>query len=132
MTTSCISPEDKLYWCDQGEREERDFVHFLAPAHGLAATINPCKWYDHFAPDLLVDGKLADLKTQRMPFFTAGRYGLDPQFAVTLNVGDVARYQQHSDDLSILFWVRWDTVDHVASPKTASDTSVSGAATPNQ
>lgn len=110
MTASLISPEDKPYWCKQGERDERDFVDFVASAHGLAATINPCKRYDRFAPDLLFEGKLADLKTQRTPFFTAGRYGLDPQFVVTLNVADVERYQEHSVDFSVLFWVRWDTV----------------------
>jgi hypothetical protein len=110
MTVTFMSPEDKPYWCEQGERDERDFVHLVAPAHGLTATINPQKPHDRFAPDLLVHGKLADLKTQRMPFFTAGRYGFDPQFTVTLNVGDVDRYQALGDDFSILFWVRWDTL----------------------
>jgi hypothetical protein len=108
MKTLNASPEDKPFWCALGERAEHAFVRFVAPAHGLAATINPLKQVDPHVPDLLVDGRLADLKTQRTPFFTAGRYDVDPQFAVTLNVIDVERYRCLDEDVAIYFWIRWD------------------------
>lgn len=109
---SGVSPEDKAYWCARGEQEELVFVQSIAHAHGLNATINPMKAIDPFAPDLLVDVGLADLKTQRTPFFTARRrYRFDPQFTVTLNVGDVGRYTGYGDDFAIFFWVRWDTLE---------------------
>lgn len=110
MTLFTASPEDKPFWCAQGERDEQAFVRFVAPAHGLAATINPRKQLDPHVPDLLVNGQLADLKTQRTPFFTAGRYDLDPQFAVTLNVIDLERYRRLGADFPLYFWIRWDTL----------------------
>jgi hypothetical protein len=108
MTIHPASPEDKSYWCKRGEQDERDFVAFVAAGHGLSVQPNPLKRFDPYAPDLLLDGSLADLKAQRTPFFTAERYGLDPQFTVTLNAKDLERYGALDEDLAILFWVRWD------------------------
>lgn len=118
MTNFIASPEDKPFWCTQGERHERAFVRFVAPAHGLTAAINPLKQFDPHVPDLLVNGQLADLKTQRTPFFTAGRYDLDPQFAVTLNVIDLERYRALGEDFPLYFWVRWDTLQRRFSGRT--------------
>jgi hypothetical protein len=107
MDTTATDPNDKPFWCDQGRLAEQEFLLYIAPAHGLGARFNVHKLVDCWVPDLRVDGALADLKTQRTPFFTA-RYGLDSQFAVTLNKSDVDRYRELDEDLVIYFWVRWD------------------------
>jgi hypothetical protein len=107
--------EDKLAWCADGVERENDFVARVAPAHGLDAKINPEKATNIYAPDLIVNGKVADLKSQTTPFFTAKRAfrtakrpdGLDPQYAVTFNRKDYQRYREHYPDLDIYFWVEW-------------------------
>jgi hypothetical protein len=119
MTHIAVSPEEKPYWCARGEQDERDFVEFVASRHGLSAIINPAKRLDPYAPDLIVDGALADLKAQRTPFFTAGCWdGFDPQFAVTLNAVDVERYSRLNSDLVLLFWVRWDRREYRLGSRT--------------
>jgi hypothetical protein len=56
------------------------------PALGCKGELNPAKQLDPYAPDLVVEGHLADLRCQRTPFFKVQElYGIDPQFAVTFN-----------------------------------------------
>lgn len=107
--------EDKSWWCQDGVLREEDFVARIAPKLGLEAQINPAKDQDKFAPDLIVNGRLADLKCQTTPFFTARKAfrseahssGIDPQFTVTFNRKDYARYTELYPDLDIYFWVEW-------------------------
>ena len=73
--------------------------------------MNPEKENDPYAPDLLVDGIIADLKTQNTPFFTANRYGKDPGRTVTFNQKDLERYQKLYPDLLIYFYVRWNQLE---------------------
>lgn len=54
-----------------------------------------------------MNGALADLKTQNTPFFTAGRYGLDPRFAITFNRKDYERYKKLYPEIVIYFWIDW-------------------------
>jgi hypothetical protein len=110
MTPQSFDANDKPFWCEQGRRAEHEFLLYVAPAYGLKARMNIHKLVDFWVPDLRVNGALADLKAQRTPFFTAGRYGLDPQFGVTLNRNDLERYSELADDLVIYYWVRWDTL----------------------
>lgn len=53
----------------------------------------------------------ADLKTQNTPFFTAKKYGVDPQFAVTFNHKDYLRYKKLYPFSVIFFWVEWTTTE---------------------
>lgn len=99
--------EDKMWWCLHGANLEQKFVELCRRQLHLEAQINPQKATDPYAPDLLVAGQLADLKTQNTPFFTAGRYGLDPRFAVTFNRKDVVRYAGHYPKIDIYFWIDW-------------------------
>ncbi len=103
--------EDKLWWTEHGARMEARFVDEVAPQLGLDAVLNPAKASDPFAPDLIVRGQLADLKVQNTPFFTAARYGLDPQHTVTFNRKDYLRYSELYPEIELFFWVAWTTLE---------------------
>lgn len=108
MTDKIHNTEDKDYWVEKGRELEDEFVQTVAPVAGLDARINPAKDDDKYAPDLLVDGELADLKTQHTPFFTAGKYGIQPHFCVTFNTKDKTRYVKKYGDLPVYFWVKFE------------------------
>ena len=99
--------EDKGWWYLHGERLEETFVQLCQTKLRIAAQINPEKAHDKTAPDLVVEGSLADLKTQNTPFFMAGRYGIDPRFAVTFNRKDYQRYKTLYPEIVIYFWLDW-------------------------
>lgn len=105
--------EDKDTYVDLGLEEEYKFVDQVAPLLGLDAQMNPEKDDNKYAIDLVVDGRLADLKKQETPFFTAEkRFGLDPQYTVTFNTNDYERYREKdADNIDIIFWVRWRTFE---------------------
>jgi hypothetical protein len=103
--------EDKSWWLRHGEVLEKRFVQFCVQELGLAASINPAKAADPTAPDLVVNGQLADLKVQNTPFFSAGRYGLDPRFTVTFNRKDYERYAKLYPALIIFFWADWKQLE---------------------
>src|SRR3989344_8017214 len=99
--------EDKSWWLLHGAQLEERFVEVCCKHLHLSAAINPVKITNPTAPDLVVNGRLADLKTQNTPFFTAARYGLDPRFAVTFNRKDYERYKRFYPDIDIYYWVDW-------------------------
>lgn len=101
------STEDKGWWLRHGERLEVRFVQLARTKLELDAYINPAKADDPTVPDLIVDGEVADLKTQNTPFFTAARYGLDPRFAVTFNRKDYERYKNRYPSIIVYFWIDW-------------------------
>ena len=102
--------EDRFWWYKFGEREEMAFIA-LMNSYGVPARKNPDKYLDPSVPDLLVRERLADVKAQRTPFFTAFKYGMEPQFTVTFNRKDFEHYNDHCPDIWIYFWVRWDECD---------------------
>jgi hypothetical protein len=103
--------EDKLWWTEHGSQLEVRFVSEVAPRLHLDAVLNPAKVSNPFVPDLLVKGRLADLKVQNTPFFTASRYGLDPQYTVTFNRKDYLRYSELYPQVLLFFWVAWTTLE---------------------
>jgi hypothetical protein len=112
-------PQDKLYWIEKGEGEEIKFVDLCKNELGLEAEINPAKEKDRLAPDLIVEGKVADLKTQNTPFFKSGLlYGIPPEFAVTFNGNDLERYTADYPEIDIYFWVHWQQLERVISGTT--------------
>lgn len=107
--TNHPSTEDKHAWCAIGEAEEREFIGRRLPALNLHGTINPAKSADKYAHDLLIQFP-ADLKAQRTPLFLARElFGIDPQYAVTFNDKDGARYSRLYPNLLIVFDVQWTT-----------------------
>lgn len=99
--------EDKRWWMREGEVLEQQFVKLCQESLGIEAEINPDKRADPTVADLIVQGRLADLKAQQTPFFTARRYGLDPQYCVTFNRKDYVRYLSLYPELDVFFWVNW-------------------------
>ncbi|MDD4804919.1 MAG: RecQ family ATP-dependent DNA helicase, partial [Candidatus Pacebacteria bacterium] len=90
----------------------------------LDAQINPKKETDPTVPDLIVEGQLSDLKTQKTPFFTAYRYhkmenGIpvpyNPAYTVTFNHKDYKRYNKLYPDIDIYFWVKWKETSYSSS-----------------
>lgn len=113
MTNNCRNSdvlhdtEDRGWWYIHGQRLEEQFVQICRTKLNINAKINPEKCTDNTAPDLLVNQSLADLKTQNTPFFTAGRYGMDPRFTVTFNRKDYDRYMLLYPNIEIYFWIDW-------------------------
>lgn len=108
--------EDRSWWYKYGEEGESEFVRAICPNYSLDGKINPVKETDPTVPDLIVDGKLSDLKAQKTPFFTAGNYAMnvsgksvyyDPSFTVTFNKKDYIRYSTKYPEIDIYFWVDW-------------------------
>lgn len=111
-----MDTENKQWWCKHGCDLERQFVAEVCPRIGLECVINPQKLKDKYAPDLLLYGHLADLKTQFTPFFTASKHKkpngvrYDPANTVTFNEKDYLRYSELYPDIDILFWASWGSV----------------------
>lgn len=107
-----VSPQEKAFWVDAGAEKEVVFVEQVLPQLGFRGELNPAKAGDRYAPDLVVEGHLADLKCQRTPFFKAQElHRVDPQFAVTFNEKDFQRYRANYPSLDIFFWVAWQTCE---------------------
>lgn len=103
-----IPTEDKLRWCREGAEYELAFIRAMNQHSHLQIDLNPEKHTNDMAPDLTVAGYgLCDLKTQRTPFFTSSKYGIPPEYAITLNLKDVMRYRGFYPDLGIFFWIDW-------------------------
>lgn len=108
------SVENKTWWVEHGRQKEDIFVDEVCPLLGLDAQINPDKAANPYAPDLVVDGILSDLKCQRLPFFRAYDFwNIPPQFAVAYNWKDDERYSRHYPDIKVYFWVIWTRLAQV-------------------
>ena len=101
--------EDKASWCEQyGEDVERGFTVGRLYELGLAGHLNLSKRQDKYTHDLFVSFP-ADLKTVRTPLYKAQElYGVDPQYAVTFNCKDAARYRSLYPSIVVIFDVRWE------------------------
>lgn len=106
------STEDKPWWCLHGNRLEEKFVKIISERTDVTASINPDKRHNKYAPDLIVGSWLADLKTQNTPFFTADKYSVNPQYAVTFNRKDYERYTKTYPGIHIYFWIDWQTLTY--------------------
>lgn len=101
--------EDKSKWLEIGVELENRFVRFMALHSHIDVRINPAKEDEPTAPDLYVPGYgLCDLKTQQTPFFTAGRYGISPEHAFTINAKDIIRYRKLYPKIGIFIWLNWE------------------------
>ena len=99
--------EDKKWWCNHGEGLERDFVLYWQKYSFIPIQINPEKKTNPYAPDLIIGGEVADLKTQTKPFRTAYRYDREPLYTVTFNRKDYERYSKEYPNILVVFWVKW-------------------------
>jgi|TARA_R110002167_G_scaffold205322_1_gene409322 hypothetical protein len=116
MKATDSNPNDRMYWYGRGEDLEREFVG-LCGKNGIDAEINPEKATNKYAPDIIVSGRVSDLKCQHDPFFMAGkRYGCDPQKSVTFNRKDYERYMKLYPALAIYFWVKFSKQERFGIP----------------
>lgn len=101
--------EDKSYWVNQyGTKKEIEFCNLMNSIGGYSTIPNPSKQFDKYAPDILVNGALSDLKYCGTPFYTARKYhGLDPQFVITFDDKDYLRYKSKYPEILIYFWVEY-------------------------
>ena len=98
--------ENKKAWVALGSKYEKEFVKLLGKC-SIKAEINPQKKVDPYATDLLVEGRVAELKTRRTPFFKTAQYGISPDTATTINKKDIERYSKTNPGMVIFFWVYW-------------------------
>lgn len=103
-----LNTEDKKQWTTLGRDLEDDFIRQIVPYLGVDIILNPEKETNPYAPDFLSSGRLADLKTQNTPFFTAGRYKKDASRTVTYNRKDLERYKRKYPGIRVYFYVRWN------------------------
>lgn len=115
VSTNLSKPADteaRSKWYSHGEDLEDAFLAKVAPSLSLTIKLNPKKDLDPTVIDMLYLNKFdADLKTQNTPFFTATKYGVPPQYAVTFNKKDYDRYNKLYPFSVIFFWVHWTTLE---------------------
>lgn len=105
--------EDKAWWIEHGLALEHIFVEQVCPKIGLNARMNPDKERDPMVHDLIINNRIADLKTQNTPFYTASQYKkadgtrYNPSRTVTFNYKDMIRYKHLYPHILIAFWVNW-------------------------
>jgi hypothetical protein len=119
--------EDKQWWVLEYRKNEDDFVNLVAPKLGLKAEINPEKETNPFAPDLIVNEKLADLKCQQTPFFKSNVfYKIPNQYAVTFNHKDYVNYSEKYPDITIYYWIDWQLLSKTIRGETFTVEPMSG------
>ncbi len=112
--------EDKKKWIKYGEEKEREFIKKIAPKINLDVRMNPKKRKDPTSIDMIINGRLADLKYKNEPFYLSEKlYDIKPKYCITFDTIDYRRYCNYSD-LDVIFWVDWNkktnygvTVDEV-------------------
>lgn len=122
--------QDKKWWCLHGANFEHQFCSLLRLHFDRYAIVNPEKRANKYAPDLLVEGHLSDLKTQTTPFFKSSYYGFDPQFTATFNRKDLERYKEFYPRIHIYFWIDWQTL-HYNGTQVEPMTGIFGITFPN-
>lgn len=107
FTSAAHDVEDKDWWVkEHGLKRERRFIKEVCPFIGLDAIINPEKRWNKYAPDLIVNKALSDLKFSSLPFVKAERlFGIPSRFEMSFNVKDYDRYMEKYPNLIIYFWI---------------------------
>ena len=101
------STEDKEAWCRAAESSEREFVTGRLFDLGIAGWINLEKKNNKYAHDLNLNVR-CDLKEITTPFFMAAElFGLEAQYAVSVNCKDMTRYRSIYPGIIVIFDVCW-------------------------
>lgn len=109
---------EKSFACKHGESQEELFVNTFQRLknEGVLNTscnieIHPLKEVNPYHPDLVINGsQLGELKSKASPLFIASKYGISPQFALTMDLKDSFHYSKFLNrgiDISIYIWVKW-------------------------
>ena len=90
-----INNQDRHAYYELGRKYEDKFVE-ICKAYAIDAEVNPEKETNPYVPDIFVNKKLSDLKTQTLPFFKSeSKFNISPLDSMTLNVKDVERYKKN-------------------------------------
>ena len=100
--------EDKKWWIEYGVKKEAEFLQWCEERNlyaGLQKSSAPV-----YYPEFTYQGRYLDLKTVQTPFFMAGKkYGIDPNFAITLNTQDVLDCTHKYPKCQIIFDIDWES-----------------------
>ena len=98
--------EDKTWWIGWGNQKEQDFLKLCA-REAILPGIKKSSG-SKFRPEYTYQGGYLDLKTVETPFFLAQKhYGVDSNFAVSLNKPDVLDCTYKYPKCQLVFWVQW-------------------------
>lgn len=116
--TSFKDLENKGFWCSITENKERAFVAITKQINNFPwnIEIHPEKTNNPYHPDLLCileSGNLTgEVKIKNSPLFFASKdYGIDPQYALTMDLKDSFNYTKWLErdvDIQIFIWVKWE------------------------
>ena len=76
--------------------------------------IHPSKHLNPYHPDLIINNQfIGEVKTKNSPLFMAKTYGINPQFALTMDLKDSFNYERllkNGIDITIYLWVKWEAM----------------------
>ncbi len=109
---------EKSFACKHGESQEELFVNTFQRLKNegfvnsnYVVNIHPEKESNPYHPDLSVNHSyVGELKSKASPLFIANRYGINPQFALTMDLKDSFHYSKYLNrgiDITIFIWVKW-------------------------
>ncbi len=100
------SNEDKLAWCEHGDSMEKRFV-IKSMDSGISIFRNPAKKNDPYVHDIYAVFQ-SDIKSIKTPFNKARQYfGLDPDYAISINVKDIDRYNSLYPNILLLLDIEY-------------------------
>jgi len=118
VETSFDNLDNKAFWCSHGERQEVAFVEVMGKVTSCySVEVHPLKKENPYHPDLLVkldstgQSQIGEVKIKNSPLFFGERYGVSPQFALTMDLKDSFNYLKwlrRGVDITIFIWVKWE------------------------
>lgn len=116
--TSFDDLENKGFWCTTTEVKEKAFAEITKKIKSFPWNIevHPNKERDPYHPDLICNcgygDQIGEVKIKNSPLFFAKKwYGIDPQYALTMDLKDSFNYRwwlEHGVDIQIFIWVKWE------------------------
>ena len=108
--------DNKAFWCNHGENKEHAFVKVMSKIDtDYQVDIHPEKENNPYHPDLVVKHNdktyIGEAKIKNSPLFIAQKYGVSPQFALTMDLKDSFNYDKwlkRGEDIKIFIWVKWE------------------------
>ena len=99
--------QDKKGWCEYGESLEKQFLVDVAD-YPVSFMRNPAKCENKYTHDFY--GMFpVDLKTIQTKFRTADRYGINPDYAITINRKDIERYYRLYRNIILILDIRFES-----------------------
>jgi hypothetical protein len=113
--------DNKAFWCSHGEKQEEAFIKMFAQLQQQGRiisdeklAIHPSKELNPYHPDLIINNQfIGEVKTKNSPLFMAQTYGINPQFALTMDLKDSFNYGRllkNGIDITIYIWVKWEAM----------------------